>query len=99
MVSREAIEDCEIPVKGTGKNAETIKVKAGTKVNLCIHAVHMNQDVFNLSLAERSKLFVSQTYSSLKHSGASKEGIKVTSRAPQESMMESIIRSTGAEAL
>ena len=52
MVSREAIEDCEIPVKGTGKNAETIKVKAGTKVNLCIHAVHMNQDVWGSDCEE-----------------------------------------------
>mmetsp|Transcript_14536 Transcript_14536/g.25522 ORF Transcript_14536/g.25522 Transcript_14536/m.25522 type:complete len:287 (+) Transcript_14536:126-986(+) len=46
MVSREAIEDCELPIKGTGKNAETIKIKAGTKVNLCIHAVHLNKDVW-----------------------------------------------------
>ncbi len=60
---------------------------------------HMDQNVFNLSLAERSKLFVSNTFQSLKHAGASKEGLKVTSKAPQESMMESIIRSAGAEAL
>jgi len=46
MVSREAIEDCELPIKGSGKTAETVKVKAGTKVNLCIHAAHLNKDVW-----------------------------------------------------
>ena len=39
MVSREAIEDCEIPVKGTGKNAETIKIKPNS-----VHTVDVALD-------------------------------------------------------
>jgi cytochrome P450 len=42
MVSREAIDDVVMPV-GDGKK---LAITKGTKVNLCIHAVHLRDDVW-----------------------------------------------------
>jgi cytochrome P450 len=42
MVSREAIDDCVLPLGGGKK----INLTKGTKVNLCIHAVHLRKDVW-----------------------------------------------------
>jgi cytochrome P450 len=42
MVTREAVQDVAIPMS----NGKTVDVKKGVKVNLCIHALHLNPEVW-----------------------------------------------------